>query len=122
MKLKTEKHILKSMGEQLQKIMSVPVYKIGEYTFDTATRQLIYKNEANKLTTKEAYLIAILAANQNNIVERKFVLEQIWGEECFRNSRSMDVYVCKLRGLLSKDKNIYLENLHGKGHKLIVMA
>ena len=120
MKLKTEKHILTSMSEQLQKLMNVPVYIIGEYKFDTATRQLIHKTEVVKLTNKEAYLLAILAANQNNVVERKFTLDQIWGEECFRTSRSMDVYVCKLRNFLSKDKNIHIENIHGKGHKLIV--
>jgi DNA-binding response OmpR family regulator len=120
MKLETEKQVLMGMGEPLQKLMSIPSYNIGEYKFETATRQLIYKTEAAKLTSKEAYLLVMLAANQNTFLDRKFILNLIWGEDSFRTSRSMDVYVCKLRRFLAKDKNINIVNLHGKGHKLII--
>jgi len=122
MKLETEKHVLKDMGEQLQRAMIVPMYNIGEYKFDTNTRQLIYKTESVKLTSKEAYLLVMLAANQNNFLERKFILNLIWREDSFNASRSMDVYVCKLRNLLAKDTNINIINLHGKGHKLVIAA
>jgi DNA-binding response OmpR family regulator len=120
MKLETEKLVLSRLNEKLRELMKVPAYKIGNYTFDVENRQLVHGKDAVKLTSKEAYLLAILAANPNGFLERKEILITIWGEDSFRASRSMDVYVCKLRRMLSKDGNINIVNYHGKGHKLII--
>ncbi|MBP1677602.1 MAG: putative two component transcriptional regulator, winged helix family [Bacteroidetes bacterium] len=120
MKIETEKLVLIGLDENLKALMSVPSYKIGAYTFDVETRQLIYKNESVKLTGKESYLLVLLAANSNSFLERKYILTTIWKEDNFRTSRSMDVYICKLRKLLGKDNNINIVNIHGKGHKLII--
>jgi DNA-binding response OmpR family regulator len=120
MKIETEKLVLIGLDENLKALMSVPSYKIGAYTFDVETRQLIYKNESVKLTGKESYLLVLLAANANSFLERKYILTTIWKEDNFRTSRSMDVYICKLRKLLGKDNNINIVNIHGKGHKLII--
>ncbi|MDD3078439.1 MAG: winged helix-turn-helix domain-containing protein [Paludibacter sp.] len=120
MKIETEKLVLIGLDENLKKLMLVPSYKIGSFTFDTETRQLISKDESVKLTGKESYLLVLLAANANQFLERKYILTTIWKEDNFRTSRSMDVYICKLRKLLSKDNNINIVNLHGKGHKMII--
>ena len=47
-------------------------------------------------------------------------LTTIWKDDNYYNSRSMDVYICKLRKLLSKDPNITIINIHGKGYRIIV--
>jgi len=121
MKIETEKLVLIGLDETLKALMSVPSYKIGDYVFDVDTRHLIYKDGSSiKLTSKESYLLVLLAANANTFLERKYILTTIWKEDNFRTSRSMDVYVCKLRKLLGKDNNINIINLHGKGHKMII--
>lgn len=121
MKIETEKLVLIGLDENLKALMSVPSYKIGSYVFDVETRHLIHKSgESVKLTGKESYLLVLLAANVNTFLERKNILTMIWKEDNFRTSRSMDVYVCKLRKLLDKDENINIINLHGKGHKMII--
>jgi DNA-binding response OmpR family regulator len=120
MKIETEKLVLNGVDEHLKALMSVPSYKIGNYTFDVDKRVLIYSGNAVKLTAKESYLLVLLAANVNNFLERKFILNTIWKEDNFRNSRCMDVYIYKLRKLLEKDGNVNIVNLHGKGHKMII--
>ncbi len=120
MKIETEKLVLLGLDENLKALMSVPSYKIGSFTFDVEKRLLISKNESVKLTGKESYLLVLLAANANTFLERKYILNTIWREDNFRTSRSMDVYICKLRKLLSKDDKINIVNLHGKGHKMII--
>lgn len=121
MKIETEKLVLIGLDENLKALMSVPSYKIGSYVFDVDTRHLIAKDGSSvKLTAKESYLLVLLAANINSFLERKYILTTIWKEDNFRTSRSMDVYVCKLRKLLDKDENINIVNLHGKGHKMII--
>ncbi len=106
MKIENEKLKLSAMDESLKKCMSVSVYKIGVYTFDVDTRQLILKKISVKLAQKETYLLVYLAAKINSIVPRTELLSRIWGEVTVKNSRSMDVYICKLRKLLSEDPKI----------------
>ena len=120
MKNENEKIVLSELNENLRKLMMAPAYKIGDYTFDVEKRILSIGSDAVKLTRKESYLLVLFAANINNFLERKDMLVTIWMEDTYYNSRSMDVYICKLRKLLSKDSKIVIINIHGKGYKMIV--
>jgi len=121
MKNENEKIVLSELNENLRKLMIVPSYTVGAYTFDVEKRILsIPGSEGVKLTRKESYLFVLFAANINNFLERKDMLVTIWMEDTYYNSRSMDVYICKLRKLLSKDPKITIINIHGKGYRMIV--
>jgi len=72
------------------------------------------------LTTKESDLLRMFAIHKNDLLDRSFALKSIWGDDNYYNSRSMDVYIAKLRKYLSKDPNISIVNVHGKGFKLFV--
>jgi DNA-binding response OmpR family regulator len=60
-----------------------------------------------------------LCKNQNGVLERKFALKTIWGDDNYFNGRSMDVYIAKLRKHLKGDENIEIMNVHGRGFKLL---
>lgn len=106
----------------LDKLLKVPFYKVGAFTVDVQKRLLTIKGESKKLTNKELHLLVLLAANTNVMLERKYLLESIWEENNYFNGRSMDVYLCKLRKLLSDDTMLNIVNIHGKGYKLIAPA
>jgi two-component system OmpR family response regulator len=53
-------------------------------------------------------------------MDRQETLRAIWGDDNYFNGRSMDVYIAKLRKLLSQDKTIEILNIHGVGFKLII--
>lgn len=95
------------------------VYKIGIYTFDVKKQLLEHAGNSQKLTTKEADLLKLLAQNSNKVLERNYALKAIWLEDSYFNARSMDVYITKLRKYLKDDPNIEIINVHGKGFKLI---
>lgn len=120
MKIENEKNVLMDLNENLKSIMSVPAYEIGSYKFDVEQRLLTGKNESVKLTRKESYLLVTFVANVGKLVERKYLLTTIWKDDNFLNSRSMDVYIWKLRKLLAKDPSIIIINIHGKGYKMII--
>jgi len=107
------------LDENLNSFLSVSSYKIGEYTFEPTNQLLKFQSESTKLTKKESYLLALFAANANKLIERKFMLKTIWRDDSYLTSRTMDVYICKLRKLLSKDSNINIINVHGKGYKFL---
>ncbi len=121
MKIENEKILLNELDENLRALMIVPSYKLGAYTFDVANRELSFNGaEPVKLTRKETYLFVLFAANANSMLDRKYMLTTIWKDDNYYNSRSMDVYICKIRKLLSKDPSIVIVNIHGKGYRIVV--
>ena len=95
------------------------VYSIGRFTFDVAKQLLTWQDQSHKLTTKESELLELLCRHRNEVLERNFALKSIWIDDNYFNARSMDVYITKLRKYLSKDENVEILNIHGKGYKLL---
>lgn len=94
-------------------------FNIGKYIFNWEKQTLKSGNSKEVLTSKESDLLKILCINMNKITEREFVLKNIWGDDTYFNARSMDVYISKLRKYLKDDPDVTLQNIHGKGYKLM---
>lgn len=56
----------------------------------------------------------------NNVLRREIALKTIWGENDYFMGRSMDVYITKLRKLLSEDQSVSIVNIHNTGFRLEV--
>jgi DNA-binding response OmpR family regulator len=95
-------------------------YKIGNYNFNFDKRTLAIKNSEHKLTAKEAELLKMLCMHRNELLVRSDALKKIWKDESYFTSRSMDVYITKLRNYLKADSRIQIVNVHGEGFKLII--
>ena len=93
---------------------------IGSLQFDSNKSILYTLSGEKKLTTKENALLSLLVKNINDVLDRQATLRAIWGDDNYFNGRSMDVYIAKLRKLLSEDPTIEIMNIHGIGFKLIV--
>jgi len=103
----------------LYKLLQVPFYTIGGYEVDVQKRLLTFKGEPKKLTKKEMHLLILFASNTNSFLDRKYTLKTIWKDDSYYNARSMDVYICKLRKLLSADPDVMIINIHGKGYRMV---
>lgn len=53
--------------------------------------------------------------NKGEVVRRDSILEEIWGTNDFFNSRSLDVFIKKLRSYLEKDSSISIRTIKGLG-------
>jgi DNA-binding response OmpR family regulator len=95
-------------------------FQVGLYHFNYKSQSLEFKGDHQKLTTKEAELLKLLCINQNDVLDRNFALKAIWHDDSYFSSRSMDVYVTKLRKFLKSDPKVQIINIHGKGFKLYV--
>lgn len=92
---------------------------IGAYTFNHNKQKLICGEYNYSLTHREAALLLHLYKQRNNILDRTFILNKLWGEDDFFNARSMDVFISKLRKKLQHDSTIEIVNVRGYGYKLI---
>ncbi|MEM8526832.1 MAG: response regulator transcription factor [Bacteroidota bacterium] len=95
-------------------------YALGKYHYEPQTHRLSFGKEKVKLSSKENALLLELVVNQNHLVNRKDVLQKIWGTTDEFSRKSMDVFISKLRKYLAKDKQISIQNVHGKGFILEV--
>ena len=110
--------IMRRVRGKNQKVQTV--YQIGKFTFDTQRQILSLGDKQTKLTTKESELLALLCSHSNEVLERELALKTIWIDDNYFNARSMDVYITKLRKHLRADDRIEINNVHGKGYRLIV--
>lgn len=93
---------------------------IGNYKFHVQKQSLELKGEIQMLTHREAQILLMLFQKRNQILERKLVLDKLWGDDSFFNARSMDVFITRLRKHLKNDTSIQIVNVRGKGYKLIL--
>lgn len=95
-------------------------YRLGRFVFDTQRQLLTIGDKSTKLTTKESELLTMLCTHMNDVLERDLALKTIWIDDNYFNARSMDVYITKLRKHLKDDPNVEINNVHGKGYRLVV--
>ena len=91
------------------------IFTIGKYSFDPTQNLLIFENEQHTLTAKESKILEMLCREKGKVVSRENILNEIWGNSDFYSSRSLDVFITKLRKYLSKDTNVSLNVLRGVG-------
>ncbi|MFM1876657.1 MAG: hypothetical protein RL266_2394 [Bacteroidota bacterium] len=111
--------ILRRTIPELGKSHKKESIKLGDFIFDFDKSVLILEGKEQRLTTKEANLLLMLCENRYDVLDRNYALNKIWGDDNYYNSRSMDVYIAKLRKYLSLDPEVELINVHGKGFKLL---
>ena len=95
-------------------------FAFGLFNFNTDTRELISKTTTKKLSPKEAELLKLLCLNINEVVSRDVALNKIWKDNNYFTTRSMDVFIAKLRKYLKEDSAIEIINVHGNGFRLLV--
>ena len=96
-------------------------FVIGEFKFNSKLRILSYGEEDSiKLSPKENQLLRLLVLNINDLLPREVALNKIWRDDNYFTSRSMDVYIAKLRKYLRLDKDVKILNIHGEGFRLVV--
>lgn len=103
-------------GLQVQK--EVPEVAIGRlFSFDTTRGVLKQKSgEERMLTVREADLLRMLCEHKGQVVRREVILSRLWNtEEDYFASRSLDVFVSRLRKLLVADETVELKTVKSIG-------
>lgn len=100
---------------QVNSLNTASVFELGQYEFNHKNLSLKFGGEEKILTQKEADLLKLISENQNEVLKRSFILENVWGEDDYFLGRSLDVFISRLRKYLSKDEQLRIKNIHGVG-------
>jgi DNA-binding response OmpR family regulator len=92
---------------------------IGSALFYPVDRVLMVDKQQSSLSAKEAALLAVFCMARNQVVSRRDILMRVWSKDDYYASKSLDVYLTKLRRLLKEIEGVTLQNVHGFGYKLI---
>src|SRR5688572_6217256 len=94
---------------------------IGRYKFLTQRQVLCSQTEERKLSYRESELLKLLYQNREKIIDRKEILNLLWGNDSFFNSRNLDVYITKLRGYLKGDSSLEIITIKGIGYRFVTV-
>jgi len=96
-------------------------FEFSGFIFNSKLRFLTYKTDKPiKLSPKENQLLRLLVLHINDLLPRDIALNKIWRDDNYFTSRSMDVYIAKLRKYLSADEKVQILNIHGEGFRLVI--
>jgi DNA-binding response OmpR family regulator len=92
---------------------------MGKYNFQVNRQVLSNGKEDRKLSYRENELLRLLYENRDKIIDRKDILNLLWGNDSFFNSRNLDVYITKLRSYLKDDPSLEIITIKGIGYRFV---
>ncbi|MEZ0484641.1 winged helix-turn-helix domain-containing protein [Fibrella aquatica] len=101
---------------------TVPTNRLqfGQSCFDVDNQTLTVGGDLHNLTYREAKLLRLLVNRPNQVLERDLILKLVWEDEGVTVGRSLDVFISRLRKLLTNDPTIKIAAVHGVGYRLEV--
>lgn len=112
-------NLLRNKTEDQQKIIGDTV-NMGKYKFQVNRQVLNDGKEDRKLSYRESELLKLLYLNRDKIIDRKNILNLLWGNDSFFNSRNLDVYITKLRSYLKEDPSLEIITIKGIGYRFVI--
>jgi len=94
--------------------------RMGKYNFQINRQVLSNDQEKRKLSFRESELLRLLYESRDKVIDRRDILNLLWGNDSFFNSRNLDVYITKLRSYLKEDPSLEIITIKGIGYRFVV--
>lgn len=113
--------IFRKKEKIIHKKESAKNIQIGKYFFYYEQHYVKYESDKFLLTSKESKLLYIFFSSPNKIIDREALQKEVWENNGVIVTRSLDMFISKLRKKLDKDPLVNIVNIHGIGYKLEVI-
>ncbi|MFG3660155.1 response regulator transcription factor [Streptomyces sp. NPDC047706] len=90
----------------------------GPLELDLRTRTVALHGEEIPVTRREFDLLALLMEEPGTVHRRQDIMAQVWDENWFGSTRTLDVHVGSLRGKLGNRE--WIETVRGIGYRLVI--
>ncbi len=110
--------VLKRMGNQRR--AQLTTFTLGHFVFDAIGRTLTIEESKTHLSEMESQLLQLFCTEKNGLVSRERALRDIWQDDIQSKTRSLNVYISKLRHKLSADARVDIINIHGTGYRMVI--
>ncbi len=96
------------------------VVTFGKISVDTAIREVRVEGNPVTLTFKEYELLLYLMEQQERVVEREELLNELWGYHAEIETRTLDIHIRTLRQKLGEVGAAYIKTVRSVGYRFHV--
>ena len=90
--------------------------KIGDFSIDASSMQILYKEKPLELSKKEYELLLYFLQNANKTLPKEQIIDAIWGRSESGSEGAIRVYINRLKQHISELK---IENIRGIGYRFV---
>jgi DNA-binding response OmpR family regulator len=110
---------VKALLRRTKKLSSQGALLYRDIALNLASRTVTIEKREVELTKLEFDLLHALIANQNVVLDRDFLLENVWGGDEVYQDRTVNVAINRLKEKIDPDKNKeYIKTVRGVGYTL----
>ena len=95
---------------------SAPIIAVGALTIDERTRRVEYRGDPVSLTPKEYDLLVYLAADPGAVKGREQLMHDVWDENWWGSTKTLDVHIASLRKKLEPE---LIETVRAVGFRFV---
>lgn len=93
---------------------------VGNFTMDVEEHMAYINDEAINFTTREFDIVFKLLSFPKKTFSRTQLMNEFWNPDSFSGTRTVDVYITKIREKLSGCNSFEIVTVHGLGYKAII--
>ena len=94
---------------------------IGDTVLDREERSAYVSGVEISRTQREFDIVFKLLSYPKKIFSRQALMDEFWDSETTSSTRTVDVYVTKLRDKFSSSKDFEIQTVHGLGYKAVIL-
>lgn len=90
-----------------------------DLTLDRARHEVMFRGDMIKLPLKEFELLELLMANAGKVVNRKTIIDRVWGTTYVGDTKTLDVHVKRLRSRIQDNETVpqRIVTIRGVGYR-----
>jgi len=92
------------------------VITLHGFKFYPTKMELHHLQNVRRLSQRENHILSMLCVHQGKALDRRLLLQSVWGDDSFFNSRNLDVYIRKLRSYFASEEKVQIITLKGQGY------
>ncbi|MGM0368258.1 MAG: response regulator transcription factor, partial [Actinomycetota bacterium] len=101
-------------------------FKFGSINLfiDEGKHQIFLDSRQVKLNPKEFRLVSVMLQKLNSLMSRQELIRNVWGEDYFGDTRTLDVHIRRIREKMSYKEfgKRFIQTVHGYGYKMVNKA
>jgi DNA-binding response OmpR family regulator len=97
-------------------------YEFGSCVLDLRGQTLLKKGEPMEISPREFQLLRFMVENEGKVLDRREILNRVWGYNYYGTARTIDNFITKLRHKVEEDPNQprHIITVRGIGYKFLV--
>jgi DNA-binding response OmpR family regulator len=104
------------------RLAAVPeVFSFDDVSVNFTKMELTQAGKPAALTAQEFKVLRFFIQNQDRVISREELLNEVWGYQSYPSTRTVDNHILRLRQKLEKDpaRPLHFKTVHGAGYRFV---